>query len=123
VTAIPLAITTPSGTLTRYGTLVPAVGFLVCASLGFLAAREGRYEAHRDWMVRTFALAFFALTTRLLVPVLLLVQSPWIGQRYGGDVQTAVSATIPVGQWLGWMLDLAIAEWVIRRHLRGRPAI
>jgi hypothetical protein len=24
---------------------------------------------------------------------------------------------------LGWMLDLAIAEWVIRRHLRGRPAI
>ena len=120
LTAVPLALTTPSGDLTRYGTLVPAVGFLVCGSLGFLAAREHRYDAHRDWMVRTYALAFFALTTRTLVPLMLLVQSPWIGSWYGGDVQRAVDASIPVGQWLGWMLDLAVAEFVIRRRLR-RP--
>jgi hypothetical protein len=121
LTAVPLAITTPSGTLTRYGTLVPAVGFLVCAALGWTAARERRFEDHRDWMIRTFALAFFALTTRLLVPLMLAVQAPWIGSLYDGDVQRAVEASIPVGQWLGWVLDLAIAEFVIRRRLR--PAV
>lgn len=116
LTAIPLALTSPNGTLTRYGTLVPAVGFLVCAALGWTAARERRYGDHRDWMVRTCALAFFALTTRLLVPLLLLVQAPWMGSHYGGDVQRAVEASIPVGQWLGWVLDLAVAEFVIRQR-------
>ena len=26
--------------------------------------------------------------------------------RYDGDVQAAVSASIPYGQWLGWIINL-----------------
>src|SRR5690348_14661970 len=80
-TGIPLALTTPSGDLTRYGILVPAVGWLVCAALGWSAIRRGRAVAHREWMIRTYALTFFAITTRMLVPLLLAVQLPFQDDR------------------------------------------
>ena len=38
-----------------------------------------------------------------------------MGSWYGGDVQAAVSASIPYGQWLGWIVNLTIAEIIIRR--------
>ena len=40
-TGIPLALTTPNGDLTRYGILVPAVGWLVCAALGWGEPADG----------------------------------------------------------------------------------
>jgi uncharacterized membrane protein len=122
VTALPLALLTSDGNTTRFGTLVPATLWLGAAYLGWTAARDRRFADHRDWMVRTYALAFFALTTRMLVPLLLLAQLPWLQSRYDGDRQAAIDATIPYGQWLGWIIDLAIAEYVIRTRLRRRPA-
>jgi uncharacterized membrane protein YozB (DUF420 family) len=122
LTGIPLAITTPDGDLTRYGVLVPAVLWPVLAVLGFRAIRRGDVVGHREWMVRLYALTFFALTTRMLVPLMLLAQIPVMDRWYDGDVPTAVAASIPVGQWLGWIVDLALAEVVIRRWRRlGGP--
>jgi uncharacterized membrane protein len=114
-TAVPLAITTPDGNVTRYGVLIPALLWPVLALLGWRAIRQGDVVRHREWMVRVYAVTFFAITTRLLVPLLLLVQVPVMQSRYDGDPQAAVSATIPYGQWLGWILNLLIAQWVIRR--------
>ena len=122
VTGIPLAVTTPSGDLTRYGILVPAVGWLVCAALGWTAIRQGRLAAHRAWMIRTYALTFFALTTRLLVPLLLALQLPFQSDRSPDAVRALVEHTIPYGQWLGWMVDLAVAQYAIRQAART-PAI
>jgi uncharacterized membrane protein len=119
-TAIPLAITTPDGDVTRYGLLVPCVLWPVLAVAGWRAVRRGDVVRHREWMVRLYAVTFFAITTRLLVPLLLLAQVPVMQSRYDGDVQAAVSATIPYGQWLGWILNLLIAQWVIHRW-RTRP--
>lgn len=120
LTAIPLALTTPDGNVTRFGVLVPALLWPVLAVLGWRAIRRGDVVRHREWMVRLYAVTFFALTTRLLVPLLLLVQLPVMQSRYDGDPQAAVSATIPYGQWLGWIIDLLIAQWVIVRW-RRRP--
>ena len=50
-----------------------------------------------------------------MTPLLLLAQVPVMQSRYDGDAQAAVSASIPYGQWLGWIVNLAIAEWIIRR--------
>ena len=115
LTGIPLALTTPNGTVTRYGILVPAMGWLVCAALGWSAIRGGRLAAHRAWMIRTYALTFFALTTRLLVPVLLALQLPFQADRSPDAVRELVERTIPYGQWLGWIINLAVAECAIRR--------
>jgi hypothetical protein len=101
--------------VTRYGILVPAVGWLVCAGLGFTAIREHRVTAHRAWMIRTYALTFFAMTARIVVPLLIVVQMPLQDDRSPAAVRALVDHTIPYGQWLGWVVDLAVAEYAIRR--------
>ena len=120
VTGIPLALTTPDGDLTRYGVLIPAVLWPCLAVLGYRAVRAGDVSRHREWMTRLYAVTFFAITARLVTPLLLLVQVPVIQSRYDGDVQAAVSASIPYGQWLGWIINLLVAELIIRRW-RARP--
>ena len=66
-------------------------------------------------MIRLYAVTFFAITTRLLVPLLLLAQVPVMQSRYDGDAQAAVRRRIPYGQWLGWIVNLLIAQYVIHR--------
>jgi uncharacterized membrane protein YozB (DUF420 family) len=121
LTGIPLALATPNGNVTRYGILVPAVGWLVCAALGWAAIRRRRIAAHREWMIRAYALTFFAITTRMLVPLLIAVQMPFQDDRSADAVRQLVGNTIPYGQWLGWILDLAIAQYAIRRLRRTPP--
>jgi hypothetical protein len=69
-------------------------------------------------MIRLYAITFFAITARMVTPLLLLAQVPVMSSRYDGDVPAAVSASIPYGQWLGWIVNLAIAELIIRRTRR-----
>src|SRR3954447_2472553 len=122
VTGIPLALTTPDGDLTRYGVLVPAVLWPCLAVIAYRAIRAGDVVRHREWMTRLYAVTFFAITARMVTPLLLLAQARVMQSRYDGDVQAAVSASIPYGQWLGWIVNLALAEWIIRRW-RTRPEI
>ena len=122
LTGIPLAVTTPDGNLTRFGVLIPAVLWPCLAVAGFRAVRAGDVARHREWMTRLYAVTFFAITARMVTPLLLLVQVPVMQSRYDGDVQAAVSASIPYGQWLGWIINLTLAELIIhRRRARRRP--
>lgn len=71
--------------------------------------------AHRDWMTRNYALTFLAVTSRALVPLLLLGKVLITGasvRTFGHDA----TAMIPVGQTLGWLVDLVVAEVIINRH-------
>jgi hypothetical protein len=70
-------------------------------------------------MARLFALSFFAISARLIVPVLMLVQLPMLGTWYDGDVERMAEASIPFGQWLGWILNLAVVELFLRRNSLG----
>ncbi len=65
--------------------------------------------------MRLYAVTFFAITARMVTPLLLLVQVPVMQSRYGGDVQAAVTASIPFGQWLGWIVNLTIGEPITAR--------
>jgi uncharacterized membrane protein len=114
LTAVPVALLS-GRPLTQVGLTVPAVGWLVTAGLAVRAARRGDVEAHRSWMVRNYALTFLAVTARVLVPVLLLVNVPLTGAAPGSPA-SAAPALVPVGQVLGWVLNLAVAEVVIRRR-------
>ena len=120
VTAIPLALTTPDGNITRFGVLIPALLWPCFAVIAWRAIRGGDVVRHREWMTRLYAVTFFALTARMVTPLLLLAQAPVMQSRYDGDVQEAVSSTIPYGQWLGWIVNLLIAQYVIHRW-RTRP--
>ncbi len=79
---------------------------LVSIVLGFTAIRRGDVLGHRAWMTRAYAIALGAGTQALTQVVASLIVSP----------PTALSIGLAMGA--GWVINLAVAEWAIRR----RPA-
>jgi uncharacterized membrane protein len=109
---------------TQIGLLIPGVAWLVTGGFALRAARRRDFAAHKAWMMRNYALTFLAVTARVVVPLLLLAQVPIIDAVYDGSVDAAVEATIPVGQWLGWIINLITAEILIhRKSSRPRKSI
>lgn len=101
--------------LTQVGLLIPAVAWLVTAGLAVRAIRRGDVEGHRSWMARNYALTFLAVTARILVPLMLLAQAPFAAPA------PDPAAAVPVGQVLGWVVNLVIVEIVVRRRRALAP--
>ena len=70
--------------------------------LGFTAIRGGDVARHRAWMTRAYALALGAGTQ---------VITQGVGQAVFGISEL----TTDLGLGAGWMLNLAVAEYIIRR--------
>jgi uncharacterized membrane protein len=114
--AIPVALWS-GRLLTQVGLITAAVLWLITGGLAYRAARRRDFAAHRAWMMRNFALTFLAVTSRLLVPLLLLAQIPF-GGASAASIGERAPSMIPIGQTLGWIVNLLVAEFLIRR----RPA-
>ncbi|MEU4222072.1 DUF2306 domain-containing protein [Actinoplanes sp. NPDC026623] len=110
VTAVPVAVWSGQ-TLTQVGLITAAVLWLVTAGLAYRAARRRDFAAHRAWMMRNYALTFLAVTARLLTPLLLVA-------RVAAGGTADVASTIPGGQTIGWLVNLVVAEILIRRMAR-----
>lgn len=89
------------------------LGFGMLAALWFFTGlqayrnvRRGEIVAHRQWMIRNFALTLAAVTLRNYMPLMLFALHWSFRQSY-----IAVS-------WLCWVPNLVIAEWMIRRKPR-----
>ena len=117
VAAVPVALL--SGRLvTQIGLTIPAVLWLITGTLAYRAARRRDYTRHQNWMTRNYALTFLAVTSRILVPLLLLAQIPFTATG-AGSIGDRAPSMIPIGQVLGWVVNLGVAEILIRRRGRG----
>ncbi|MEV6930193.1 DUF2306 domain-containing protein [Dactylosporangium sp. NPDC051485] len=114
LTAIPVAVWS-GRLLTQIGLTTAAVLWLVTGGLAYRAARRRDFAGHRAWMMRNYALTFLAVTARIIVPLLLLVQIPFGGADPGAIGERA-PAMIPIGQTLGWIVNLIVVERLIRRR-------
>jgi uncharacterized membrane protein len=114
LTAVPVALWS-GNLLTQVGLVTAAVLWLVTGTLAYRAARRRDFAAHRAWMMRNYALTFLAVTARILVPLVLLAQTPF-GGADAGSIGERAPAMIPVGQTLGWIVNLVVAEILIRRE-------
>jgi len=117
VAAVPVALWS-GRLLTQISLSVAALLWLITGGLAYRAARRRDLRAHRAWMMRNYALTFLAVSSRVIVPVLLLTQVA-LGRVDRASIGYRARSTIPVGQTLGWTIDLLVAEVLIRR---GRPA-
>ncbi|MFI5898458.1 DUF2306 domain-containing protein [Actinoplanes sp. NPDC051513] len=88
-----------------------AFGSSMAASitLGFAAIRRRDIAGHRAWMTRAYALALGAGTQVFT-------------QGIGGAVFGASELTTDLSLGAGWVINLAVAEYVIRRY-RSRGTI
>ncbi|WP_431676566.1 DUF2306 domain-containing protein [Kitasatospora sp. KL5] len=87
------------------GFAVLAVLTLVSTGAAVVAVLRGRVALHRTWMVRSYALVFTGVTFRL-----------WLAVLTGAGVSFE-HAYVP-GAWIGWLLNLLVAERLILRHQR-----
>jgi len=76
-----------------------------CLILGFTAIRRRDIPAHRAWMIRAYAVALAAGTQAFT-------------QGIGGALLGAGEPYGDLAQGAGWVINLAVAEWVIRRPAR-----
>jgi uncharacterized membrane protein len=106
LSALWLTISTPrfegSGDLYFALRLVFGSAMVVSIVLGFVAIRRRNIARHRAWMIRAYAIALAAGAQ---------VFTLGIGEAIVGKGDT--SSALFAGA--GWVINLAVAEWVIRR--------
>lgn len=89
--------------------LVVGSATAVSLVLGVAAIRRGDVRSHRAWMIRAYALIVGAGTQTV---------TEGIGQSLLGvdDLSKFVGSTA------GWVVNVAVAEWIIRRHVVTQPS-
>lgn len=82
-----------------------ALGFLwlYTTAKAFLAIKKRDIAEHQNWMTRSYALCFAAVSLRLWMPLFL------------GAFGMGFSIAYPIIAWLCWVPNLVVAEWIIRR--------
>lgn len=78
--------------------------WLITTIAAFNTIRQGKVDAHQNWMIRSYALCWAAVTLRLWSPLL-----------SGGFGMDGLSAYLLVA-WLCWVPNLIVAEWFIGRN-------
>ena len=92
---------------TAFGGLPTSIGFCLLAALwlttgvmAYLHIRRGAVQAHREWMIRNYALTFSAVMLRLWLPLFMALGYEFI------EAYTTVA-------WLCWVPNLLVAELII----------
>ncbi len=109
-----LAAGTSAGPIAQAGFGLLAICWLTANVQAWRLAMAGRYEEHRRWMVRSFAMTFGAVTLRLYLPI-----APILGYEF-------MPAYIAIS-WLAWVPNLMVAEfylngWRLRPQRVRMPA-
>ncbi len=90
--------------------VVFGTAMIVFLWLGFSAIRQRDIAAHRAWMIRALAIALGA-GTQVFTHIPLSLFS---------DLNREAGRALAMGG--GWVLNLSIAEWIIRRSSRRRSS-
>jgi uncharacterized membrane protein len=102
-----MAFGTLAGPIATVGFAGLAVCWIIANVQGWRLAMARRFEEHRAWMLRSFAMTFAAVTLRLYIVAL-----PMLGMSYI-DAYRAAS-------FLAWIPNLILVELYLRGGL-GRP--
>ena len=103
VAGLSLAVHAAGGLVARLGFGALAVLTLGTAVQGYRFIRAGSVRQHREWMVRSYALIFGAVTLRIWLPLLIIVHQ--------GEFLPAYRWVA----WVSWVPNLLFVEYRIRR--------
>jgi len=105
--SLPVVVAFDVDNLTRAAFLGEAALWLITTLRAYTHIRAGRINDHREWMLRSFALAAFFITFSLWDPFLANLPLP-------------PATAYAVAVLLGWLVNLVIAEIWIRGTRNGR---
>lgn len=104
---------------TMMGTLL-----LTFTLLGYRAVRQHRFGDHREWMVRSTALAFSIVTNRFWSTFLIAVYVP--GGLTDPDIQFGspeIAGAAAASAWVSFVVNLLFAEWWLHRKPKRRARV
>lgn len=104
---------------TMMGTLL-----LTFTLLGYRAVRQHRFGDHREWMVRSTALAFSIVTNRFWSTFLIAVYVP--GGLTDPDIQFGspeIAGAAAASAWVSFIVNLLFAEWWLHRKPKRRARV
>ncbi|MDF9795093.1 putative membrane protein [Catalinimonas alkaloidigena] len=101
------------------GGIIAVLGFealgslwLFTSAMAYLAIRRGNTDVHENWMIRSYALTFAAVTLRLWLPLFM------------GAFQMSFVESYRIIAWLCWVPNLLIAQWIIhQKYAKKRQVI
>ncbi len=123
VSALVIAPGIISGLVGQIGLSMLGVLWLVTGWMAYASIRAGNVTAHREWMTRSFALTFAAVTLRLWLGILIGTQIPSLQTAYHGDFNALFVEAYRVVMWLCWVPNLIVAEWIIQRRRAPQAAV
>jgi uncharacterized membrane protein YozB (DUF420 family) len=89
--------------------------------LGYRAVRQRRFGDHREWMIRSTALAFSIVANRFWSTLLIVVYVP--GALTDPSIQFGspeIEGAAIASAWVSWIVNLMFAEWWIHRKPKRR---
>lgn len=104
---------------TMMGTLL-----LTFTLLGYRAVRQRRFADHREWMIRSTALAFSIVTNRFWSTFLIAVYVP--GALTDPSIQFGspeIEGAAIASAWVSFVVNLLFAEWWIHRKPKKRARV
>jgi uncharacterized membrane protein len=102
-----MAVLAFGGFPAKLGFAILAGLWLLCGAIAYRRIRARQIQSHRQWMVRTYALTFAAVTLRLWLAVFQVAGLEFL------DSYIAVA-------WLAWVPNLLVAEWIAHRLRTAR---
>lgn len=82
---------------------------------GYFAIRRRDVAAHRNWMIRNYAMTLVAITARAIVPICMLLYAALRGFSVPEGVPRIVEDVLQVNIWMGIVLNLIAVEWLISK--------
>jgi uncharacterized membrane protein len=102
-----MATVSEQGLPTHLGFGMLAVLWFFTGLQAYRMVRAGNIVAHRQWMIRNFALTLAAVTLRNYLPLMLFA------------LHWSFRSSYVTVSWLCWVPNLLIAEWMLRRRARS----
>ena len=108
--SLPIAAHAQTGRVASAGFLILGALWIGTTPAGYFAIRSGQAKAHREWMVRSYALTAAAITLRVYLGVMAVTGIPF-AEGY------------PLVAWICWIPNLLFAEWLLRRGRNQAPTL
>jgi hypothetical protein len=100
--AFRMALESFGGLSTHFGFGMLAVLWVATTAVAYRRILQRRIQSHREWMIRSFALTFAAVTLRIWIPLAMAVHLDF----------TQAYQTI---SWLCWVPNMLVAEMLVSR--------
>ena len=117
---ITVGAVSPFGPVVRVANVTLGVVWLIVTFTGFRMAIGRRHTEHRRWMIRSFALTFTIIATRIWSGVFAVAFFSDRLTGVEGVSDPTVQTFTGMGVWVGFIVNVLAAEWWLERNARGK---